>query len=182
MDHLRKQTRAGSVVAGSRKPVRPKDVTSMLVLLKLHWPLLRLLFVRTFEANSGLAPPSPHLPPLPSLTSCSFAPLEPTRGWPLLHLPSSISCSFAPSKPTRGWPPSSPPLLHLLFVRIFEANLGLAPPSPLVRSHLRSQLGAGPSFTSPSSPSCSFAPSKPTRGWPLLHLLFVRAFAPSKST
>ena len=141
----------------------------------------------------------------PSFAFCSFAPSKPTLGWPLPHLtslpyppsplahsrlwsqlgagpsftspppslvrshlrsqlgagpllhpPSSTSCSFASSKPTWGWP-----LLHLLFVRTFEANLGLAPPSPpppppLVRSHLRSQLGAGPSFT-----SCSFVPSRP---------------------
>ena len=43
------------------------------------------------------------------------------------------------------------------------SQTALAPPSPFVRSHLRSQLWAGPSLTSPPSPT-------------LPHLLLIRAF------
>ena len=86
----------------------------------------------------------------PSLTSCSFAPSKPAPSHLFfirtfeaspLHLlficafeagppPLPTSCSFAPSK-------MAPSSSHLLFIRVFEASS----PSPLVRSHLRSQLG-----------------------------------------
>ena len=133
---------------GSKKPVRPKDITSTLVLLKLHWPLPHLLFIRAFEAG----PLSPllhsHLRSRPPSTSCSFAPSKPAPlpFPPLVHShlrrrppPPLTSCSFASSKP-------APP--HLLFARAFEANSGS--PSPK-----RSSSRAFPIPTSVPPPNAS---------------------------